>query len=263
MSLAETTYDFTEATVGDGAEAIRYFEAGEGRPLVVLGGGGGVWLSRAHELLAEARRVIVLEAPGFGESAQQPDSLGSVVAAVGRALDDLGVDEFDLMGSSFGACVAAALALERPAVKALVLVAPALVLPDDWKGPSSPEELRSRLFAEGSKLEPPEVDAEAMEKMDALVESLFSADVRTALESRLPALETRTLVVFGNDDEIVPSTLGSRYVALMPDASLALVYAAGHVPEVERPEAFSDLVGDFLDKGPEFVIGTGSTLINP
>jgi pimeloyl-ACP methyl ester carboxylesterase len=59
---------FVERAVEADGFTIRYLEAGEGPPLVCFHGGGGLRMSRAHELLAATHRVIAFEAPGFGSS---------------------------------------------------------------------------------------------------------------------------------------------------------------------------------------------------
>jgi pimeloyl-ACP methyl ester carboxylesterase/ketosteroid isomerase-like protein len=247
---------FAEITTGSGAEAVRSFEAGEGSvPLVVLYT-GGVWRSpAAHEQLAEDRRVIRIVVPGFihdyGESAVEVGSHGEVMQVLSRMIDQLGIEQFHLMGSSLAACYAVSLTLERPeSVQALVLVAPAILTPEDpvWQRADSPDDLRGRFFAESSDVEMPVVRRANMDELDSRLERLLSPADRSALESRLFSVETPTLIVFGTDDRIIPNSLGSRYVATMPNASLTLIDAAGHVPEVEQPEAFSDVVADFLDR---------------
>ncbi|HZQ35962.1 MAG TPA: hypothetical protein VFD32_08520, partial [Dehalococcoidia bacterium] len=59
---------FAERYVEADGFRIRYLEAGSGRPLVLLHGGGGLTLGRAQALLAERCRVIACEVPGFGAS---------------------------------------------------------------------------------------------------------------------------------------------------------------------------------------------------
>ena len=58
---------FADAHVEADGFRIRYQEGGSGAPLVCLHGGGGLRLSRAHDLLAKNRRVIAFEIPGFGD----------------------------------------------------------------------------------------------------------------------------------------------------------------------------------------------------
>jgi hypothetical protein len=42
-----------------------------------------------------------------------------------------------------------------------------------------------------------------------------------------------------------------------------LVYDAGHVIRIERPEAFCDVVEDFLERHEAFLISRTDTLIHP
>ena len=121
MSFAER---FVEA---DGFR-IRYMEAGQGTPLVHLHGAGGLRLNPAHELLARHFRVIAFEMPGFGTSPEnaRTRSMPELASTMGVAIKNLGVDVFDLMGTSFGGKTALWLALQAPErVRALVLEAPA------------------------------------------------------------------------------------------------------------------------------------------
>ena len=52
---------FSEKFVEADGFRIRYRETGQGNPLVCLHGGGGLRLSRAHEMLAKTRRVVAFE----------------------------------------------------------------------------------------------------------------------------------------------------------------------------------------------------------
>src|SRR5690242_14457663 len=146
MMHAMTTSTWLEDHVEADGFRIRYVEAGEGAPLVHLHGGGGLTLTPAHDLLAGGRRVIAFEMPGFGESPENtrhetmPDMARTMLAAVTA----LGIDQFDLMGTSFGsrtALWAAQIAPER--VRALVLESPAAIRPEGARPPepATPEEL--------------------------------------------------------------------------------------------------------------------------
>jgi pimeloyl-ACP methyl ester carboxylesterase len=89
---------------------IRYVHAGEGPALVHLHDAGTP--TPAHGLLARERRVIAL---------QMPHTAGTTL----RAVSGLGIDRYDLMGTSFGATIALVAALTAPErVRALVLESP-------------------------------------------------------------------------------------------------------------------------------------------
>jgi pimeloyl-ACP methyl ester carboxylesterase len=89
------------------------------------------------------------------------------------------------------------------------------------------------------------------------------APTATSLEQLLPGIATPTLVLFGTRDRLMPPELGRHYKAAMPNCNLVLVYDAGHAIGTDRPEAFVEVVSDFLDRHEAFVISRNETLINP
>ena len=94
---------------------IRYMEAGDGPILVHLHGAGGMRLNASHDLLSQRFRVSVFEMPGFGEienqRTQTMPELAATMASVCRAI---GLDRYNLMGTSFGGKVALWLAAQSP-----------------------------------------------------------------------------------------------------------------------------------------------------
>jgi pimeloyl-ACP methyl ester carboxylesterase len=83
------------------------------------------------------------------------------------------------------------------------------------------------------------------------------------LESRLEELPTPTLVLFGTRDTVVAPDMTRVYKERIPSCHLVFVYDAGHAIAVDRPEAFSEVVGDFLERHEAFVISRTATVINP
>ena len=67
-----------------------------------------------------------------------------------------------------------------------------------------------------------------------------------SLRSRLHRITAPTLVIWGEMDRFVPLTHGELYAARIPDAALAIVPAAGHSVQVERPSETARMVWDFL-----------------
>ena len=138
---------FTEKQVAADGYTIRYLEAGAGDPLVYIHGASGVRLSKAHDVLAESYRVIAIEVPGFGVSAANDKSqtIGDLAATLCTAVANLGIDEYNLMGMSFGGKVTLSMGLhDKAKIKALVLLAPACASLDMFRN----FEERGRLFAE-------------------------------------------------------------------------------------------------------------------
>ena len=200
---------FREGHVEVDGVRIRYMEGGQGTPLVHVHPADGLRLTPAHDLLCGRFRVVALEMPE-GPSPEQ---------TLARAIATLGIDTFNLVGTSFGGPAALRLALHDPQrVLALVLEAPVATSPDNRDGD---------------------------------------------LERRLATLATPTLVLFGTMDAVAPPALGRVYKALMPNCHLVFVYAAAHAISAERPEAFAEVVVDFLERHEAFVISRTETVIHP
>lgn len=211
---------FREGFVEADGFRIRYLEAGQGAPLVHLHGAGGPRLTPAHDLLARHFRVVAFEMPGFGQSPEndRTRSMSELASTMARAVANLGLDTFNLMGTSSGGTTALWLALQAPErVLALVLEAPAAIR------------------QEGAE----------------------------DLERRLPGLATPTLVLFGTRDSVIAPAMGRVYKALMPNCHLVFVYDAAHAISADRPEAFAEVVADFLERHEAFVISRAATVIHP
>ena len=95
------------------------------------------------------------------------------------------------------------------------------------------------------------------------MQRLRGPDRDAELEGRLPDLATPTLVLFGTLDAVIAPAMGRVYKDLMPNAHLVFVYDAGHVISTERPEAFTEVVVDFLERHEAFVISRAHTVIHP
>jgi pimeloyl-ACP methyl ester carboxylesterase len=259
---------FTERFVDADGFRIRYMEAGEGTPLVHFHGAGGLRVNPGHELLARQLRVLAFELPGFGLSPEntRTKTMPELAVTMAMALEALGVEAFNLMGTSFGAKTALWLALQRPErVRALVLEAPAAIRQPGAQSPTgTPEEMARRLSAHPERLASiPLPDPAVRTKQQALVQRLRGPDRDPELEDRLRALTVPTLVLFGTEDQVISPAMGRVYKDLIPGAHLVFVYAAGHVISTDRPEAFTEVVADFLERHEAFVISRAQTVIHP
>lgn len=246
---------------------IRYMKAGDGPALVCLHGGGGLHLTRAHALLAEKFQVIAFEMPGFGaEENTRHESIQQLAATLARAAEALGLQTFNLLGTSFGGKTALWLTVLRPElITALVLEGPAAIRPENAPPVGgTPEEVARRLYAHPERVAPmPRVDPSVAARRQTLLGRLRGPARDPALEARLGALTLPVLVLFGTRDGVIPPEMGRFYKALIADAHLIFVYDAGHEIGAERPEAFVEAVSDFLERTDAFVINRSATVLSP
>jgi pimeloyl-ACP methyl ester carboxylesterase len=243
-------------------------EAGRGRPLIHLHGAGGMRLTPGHDLLRQHHRVIAFEMPGFGSSPEntRTRTTAELAETMAAAASNLGINSFDLMGTSFGGTVALWLAVQQPErVEVLVLEAPAAIRDAGSQPPSgSPEEMARRLYAHPERLGPlPVPDPEVQAQTRALVARLRGPDRDADLEAEMRRLPTPTLVLFGTLDRVIPPKMGRFYKELLPNCHLVFVYDAGHAISTERPEAFTEVTVDFLERREAFVVSRAETVIHP
>ena len=259
---------FREGHVEADGFRIRYMAAGDGPPLVHLHGAGGLRLTPSHDLLSRQFRVVAFEMPGFGSSAEntRTRSQPELAATMAQAADALGLEQFNLMGTSFGGKTALWLAVQQPQrVRTLVLEAPAAIRPEGSEPPSgSPEEMARRLYAHPERVTPPPAADPAVRARTArLVARLRGPNRDPELEARLAGVAIPTLVLFGTLDRVIAPEMGHFYKELMPNAHLVFVYDAGHAISTERPEAFTEVVADFVERREAFVISRNETVIHP
>ena len=57
-----------------------------------------------------------------------------------------------------------------------------------------------------------------------------------------------TLIVWGDSDKIVPARYGEAYHRLIPGSRLEVIPACGHLPHVEKADAFVDLFTGFVEE---------------
>lgn len=283
VTQMDRNFEGREATVF--GLRMRYLVAGEGPPLVLLHGDGDNRLDwkGTLPLLARGRRVYAPDFPGlYGGS--EPEG-GYTAAGFARYvlgfMDELGLERVALAGNSLGGLVALRVALGEPErVGALGLVDPAgfgravhpalssLTLPGYGEAAISwaqtPLGCRQRalgraalLFARpwrapGYWLEEQRRLARTPRFMEATLAALRAllSPVRGQREvflDDLPRLKMPTLVLWGTLDTVFPAYQARAAARRIPDGRLALVPGCGHLPQVEKPEEFAEIVGRFLD----------------
>lgn len=252
-----------------GTAAVRVWSAGaegDAPPLVYLHGmeqhpGGAAFLGG----LAATRRVLAPELPGYGDSTgfEQIEELLDLVLFERRLIESWDCGPVDLVGHCLGGMVAAELAALCPwLVRSLVLVG-AFGLWTEDQPPADPYVLDPGELARAKWHDPaaapsPEPSLDPPDPQDPTAAVLRRAQnlaVSTkflwpipdrGLRKRLPLVDAPTLVVHGASDGLVPRAHAEALQAGIPGARLEVMPEAGHLPMLERPEAFVALVERFL-----------------
>ncbi|YCI04754.1 alpha/beta hydrolase [Ensifer sp. D2-11] len=243
---------------------LEWHEMGEGAPVLYLHGVQGFFPDDAFAAeLAKTRRLIVPSHPGFGKSSL-PDWLDCVtdVAHVHFALlDYLGLNEVDVIGCSVGGWIAAEMGTMSPErFGRVVLVAPIgikvgpvdrLDVPDIF---AMPQVEVTRLFYHDVAKHGFDPSAYTDEKLAAIVRNRETLALLTwepymhnpKLRHRLYRLASATLVLRGSSDGFVSADYANSFGALIANASVETIEAAGHNLAEERPEVLAARVAAFL-----------------
>jgi len=261
---------------------INYVDVGSGAedPVVLVHGLGGQWQNWLENIprLAQDRRVLALDLPGHGLT-PKPESEEITISGYGRCVDafceKLGLPEVELVGNSMGGFVVAEVAIQFPQrVKRLVLVSAAgITSADTLQAPiltfgrvataiatnsaARHRRLASRpitrhlalaLVARHPRLLKADLAFEGFFKgagkggFDEALRACLDYDFR----DRLPEVKVPTLIVWGEKDSIIPVRDADEFERLIDDSRKVVMKDTGHIPMAERPQAFNDVLVEFL-----------------
>jgi len=222
---------------------------GEGAPVVLVHGFGvsGAYMLPLARALADSFSVFVPDLPGQGKSTRLPGqaSIGQLADALGAWVEAEGLIRPAFVANSMGCQVVSELAARRPAqVGPLVLIGPTV----DPARRAARHQLVSALRA--SAREPFSLIAlAARDDLSAGVRGLHStarAVLADRIEDRLPLIEQRTLVVYGDKDSFVGREWAERVAMLLPRGRLRIVSGEPHAVHYTQPELVAGLVRELV-----------------
>jgi pimeloyl-ACP methyl ester carboxylesterase len=253
--------------------------SGEGEPVVFVHGLGGQWQNWLENIprVAQERRTLALDLPGFGVTPEPRDRI--TIPGYGRFVDAfcerLELDPVALVGNSMGGYVAAEVAIQFPArvsrlvlasaagissaatVRAPILTVGRIAVAFATYSAARRRRLAARplsrhlslaMVARHPRLLKPDLAYEAFFK--GMGKPGFDDALRACLDydfrERLPGVRVPTLIVWGEKDAIIPVRDADEFERLIPDSRKVVMRDTGHVPMAERPQAFNDLLMDFL-----------------
>ena len=253
-----------ERAVELGGLELRLMRGGNGRAVLVLHHDIGT-LDRLpfYDALAAHFDVIVPTHPGFGAKSERAAWLRhprDLAALYQWLLAELGVERASLVGLGFGGWIAAEMAAAAPRdFHRLVLVGAMGLKPPE--GDIADQAIVSYIdYARAGFHDQAafanvfgDVSTDQLVDWDLCREMSFRIAWKPYMYSlTLPHLlggvRAPALVVWGDDDRIVPLSAGRLYAEKLPAARLEIVRASGHCVDMEQPDALAHLVTGFVEQ---------------
>jgi pimeloyl-ACP methyl ester carboxylesterase len=254
----------------DGSD-FYYGDYGSGTPIVFAHGVGGNHASWFHQIAFFSRwyRVITIDHRGFGNSRDAADGPGAArfVDDLIDLLDALNIRQTVLVAQSMGGGTCLGFAVRHPE-RTL-----ALIMADTLGGISAPGRLQERVEEQRRLTDDLEqadrvVSKRFQQAQPALTRlyleiASFNATNRRNLRGRvvwtpsageLDRLTMPKLFVVGQEDVLVPPDIMDMGYRLVPGANMVVIPDAGHSAYFEKPEAFNQIVFEFLARaglGPD------------
>lgn len=285
--MTDVSYEDTRRELETDQGVLRYHEAGDGPPLLLLHGSGpGVtgWRNYRGVLgtFAEHFRCLVLEFPGFGVSDPgEHNPMMMAYGSIGKILDGLGLGAVDMIGNSMGGIVAANVAINEPGrVNKLVTIGGMgrnIFSPGPGEGIKLLMEFTDNPTREGlvrwlhsMVYDPAVVTEELIEERWALAiepktleiarrmygSKAFAATAAAAAASnaapywaQLHKIQAPTMLTWGRDDRVSPVDMAMLPMRTIPHAELHVFPNCGHWTMIEAKAAWESAVLAFLTRG--------------
>lgn len=227
---------------------IGYGVAGAGRPVVLIHGLGGSsrWWRRNIQSLAEHYRVYCIDLIGFGDSrCNHPFVLEEAATWLAKWMVKMGLRGATVIGHSMGGYIAADLAADYPHLIERLILVNAAIMPIG-------NNVIQHALALAKEARPGTLDL-----LPVFLGDAYRAGMRTLWRARnelcasdirhkLLTIQAPTLIIWGEEDALLPLEQGRALLHLIPKAKLVRVRGCGHTPLWERPLEVNRVMLDFL-----------------
>ena len=210
---------------------------------------------------------VAPDLPGFGGAPPAGDAMTMELAARRclEAIEESGLDQAVVCGLSMGGYVALELWRRAPQRFAGLVLANTRAGADAEEAASARRALAERLGSEGSgflvEKPPPLLTADAPEELWARVKGIIAAQPASAIAAAalgmaerpdstgdLAGISVPTVVVTSSGDTLIPPDATTPMAGQIPGATLRIIEGAGHLSNLQSPEAFNDVLSEALGR---------------
>lgn len=263
-------------TVSTLGYTTHYYAAGEGRPLILIHGGGagadawGNWGEKSLPLFARHFRTIAYDMVGFGRSsAPSPDGFhydqNARIVQLVALIENLDLGPVDIVGNSMGGATALGAAMVRPdLVRSAVLMGSAGL--NRGFNPALGAIVNYDFTVEGMRRMIAALTHDGFVPSEAMVayrhELSCRPDIQQAYratmgwikergglyyeDDEIAQVKNRILIFLGKDDKVVPMSEGFKFLELLENSSGYFLDHCGHWAMIEHPQLFARIAIDFL-----------------
>ena len=239
---------------------FKYIETkGEGENLLLLHGLFGA-LSNFEEIInafSEKYNVIVPMLPIFDLPIRKV-SLTGLVNHVEEFVEFKGYPHVHLLGNSLGGHIALLYALAQPEKVASIVLTGSSGLFESAMGSTFPKRGDYEFIKKKTQDTFFDPNVASKELVDEVFDTVNDRNkairviataksaVRHNLSDKLHQIKAPTLLVWGKEDKITPSFVGTKFQELIENSELIFIEKCGHAPMMEHPELFNQYLDNFL-----------------
>lgn len=250
----------TTVTLGPDLQ-IPFTESGTGRPVLILHGGGGPFtVAPIADHLSNGMHTMIPTHPGWN-GVPRPEwfsGIDDLALAYLHYLEDAGLNDVLVIGSSIGGWIAAEMALRDNAgrISDLILIDAAGVVVEgepvrDFFSLTAREVAEySYHDADRFYVDPATIPAaqRAVRTANMATMRVIAGDMQDPkLLRRLARVRIPVLVVWGDSDRLFTPAYGAAYAAAFAHARMVVIADAGHLPQIEQPAATFASIDAFLN----------------
>lgn len=250
------------------AEGFEYIETNPGKePFVLLHGLFGS-LSNFNTIIRDFKdkyNIIIPVLPIYSMPTKT-DSLEFLLDYVSRFISFKRLNNINLLGNSLGGHLAQMFVLKNSSkVKSLILTGSSGLFESGGLGSNTFLKRGDYSFVkmktQGTFFDPATATKEMVDEVfDAIndrhkaIRLILAAKsaMRHNLESRISKIKTRSLLIWGKQDEITPPFVAEKFHELLTNSKLVFLDKCGHAPMMEQPSGFNDALKSFFSETKEF-----------
>lgn len=252
---------------------LAYDDHGVGQPVLFLHAfplNKSMWQEQIMALLAESRfRLVALDWRGFGESGitAEVSTMEQFADDVAGLMDSLGIDAAILCGLSMGGYAAFAFLRKYPQRVSGLILADTRPGADNAEAQANRENVARLAESQGTSaiadLQMPRLISDYTRQHSPAVERRIRQMIASATPQGIAAasrgmalrvdstdllgnITCPTLVLVGEHDVLIPAQVVQEYATKIPGAQFVVIPHAGHLSNLEQPQAFLQAVDRFL-----------------